>query len=252
MSLTEAEVSLCNQALDRIGSKNFTYAVQTGVEGVKCNLIYEQTRDTLLRSYEWPFASDRLALVSVWLTGVSYITDQYIWENNLLYKCAVAHTSSTFATDLAAEKWTLYSTRPSFEYDYQYELPADFLRLKGGEGMDYYAANYDVDGTLFLTNNEVVNIRYIKKETDTTLFDTLFIEVLIVTLAKRLLYSLAGTNVPELKKELEEELAVLQQQILSIDLREVNDLRGSPRNISRGQIGPIPIGQPESSVDRKG
>ncbi len=62
MSLTEAEVKVANQALDRIGSKNFTYAVQTGVEALKCITIYEQTRNALQRSFEWSFASARKTL----------------------------------------------------------------------------------------------------------------------------------------------------------------------------------------------
>jgi hypothetical protein len=63
MSLTAAEIVVCNQALDKFGASNFTYARQTSNEAVKCNLHYSQTRDALLRSFEWNFASARSQLV---------------------------------------------------------------------------------------------------------------------------------------------------------------------------------------------
>lgn len=63
MALTEAEIAVCNQSLDKLGAATFTYAVQTGNEAIKCNRHYEQTRDALLRSFEWNFASARAELV---------------------------------------------------------------------------------------------------------------------------------------------------------------------------------------------
>src|SRR4030043_2361618 len=61
--MTEAEVVLCNQSLDRLGAATFTYAAQTSNEALKCIRHYEQTRDALLRSFDWPFASARAELV---------------------------------------------------------------------------------------------------------------------------------------------------------------------------------------------
>jgi len=108
MALVQAEVDVANQSLSRIGSKNFTLAVQTSVQGVQANLNFDQTRDALLRSFVWPFAKVRLRLVSDWLTDTQYTTDQYVWEEGLLYKCNTAHTSDVFATDIA--NWTLKSS----------------------------------------------------------------------------------------------------------------------------------------------
>ncbi len=110
MALTTAEVDICKQSLDKIGAKTFTFGDVTSRQSVKCLLNFDQTRNALLRSYEWPFARTRLRLVSGWLTDTIYTTDQYVWQSALLYKCAVAHTSGTFATDLTAAKWTLVST----------------------------------------------------------------------------------------------------------------------------------------------
>lgn len=45
---------------------------------------------------------------SVWVTATSYIEDfDTVFEGTGFYKCIESHTSGTFATDLAAEKWEL-------------------------------------------------------------------------------------------------------------------------------------------------
>lgn len=45
-----------------------------------------------------------------WLTGQSYLVGDMVRQNSLSYVCVVAHTSGTFSTDLAAEKWFLFAT----------------------------------------------------------------------------------------------------------------------------------------------
>lgn len=45
--------------------------------------------------------------VSPWITGTSYAVGACVSQANVIYRCLVAHTSGTFATDLAAGKWTI-------------------------------------------------------------------------------------------------------------------------------------------------
>lgn len=45
--------------------------------------------------------------VAPWLTGTSYTVGRSVSQSNVIYRCLVAHTSGTFATDLAAGKWTI-------------------------------------------------------------------------------------------------------------------------------------------------
>ena len=40
-----------------------------------------------------------------WATTTAYALADLVTESGLFYVCAAAHTSSTFATDLAAGKW---------------------------------------------------------------------------------------------------------------------------------------------------
>jgi len=43
--------------------------------------------------------------ISEWVTSTDYEVDDVVHESNLIYKCLEIHTSGTFATDLAANKW---------------------------------------------------------------------------------------------------------------------------------------------------
>jgi hypothetical protein len=45
--------------------------------------------------------------VNQWLTSTSYQVNDVVIQSNLFYICLSAHTSGTFATDLAAAKWQL-------------------------------------------------------------------------------------------------------------------------------------------------
>jgi len=182
MALLTKEVDVCNQSLDRIGSKNFTLAVQTGVEALKCITIYTQTRNALLRSFEWSFASARKTL-------------------------------SPEVND------------PEFEWDYRFKLPDDYLRFKSDYGLD---DSYDVDarftieGNYYLTNNDEVDLRYIKKVTNPDDFDPLFTEVLVLTLAKKLIPALAGTKSPTLLEDVGRDLADALSHARTVCRQEVN------------------------------
>lgn len=48
--------------------------------------------------------------ISLWLTTTGYAVDDVVIESNKIYICLEAHTSGTFATDLAASKWLRVST----------------------------------------------------------------------------------------------------------------------------------------------
>lgn len=47
--------------------------------------------------------------LSPWATGLAYAVDDIVIQSNKIYKCLIAHTAGTFATDLAALKWTIVS-----------------------------------------------------------------------------------------------------------------------------------------------
>jgi hypothetical protein len=48
--------------------------------------------------------------ISLWLTANPYNVNDIIIESDKIYRCLIAHTSGTFATDLAASKWVEVSS----------------------------------------------------------------------------------------------------------------------------------------------
>lgn len=90
------------------------------------------------------------------------------------------------------------ATAPGFEYDYAYDLPADFLAMRppyegmpGNEDIHY---TYAPEGKQILSNETTMKIRYIKRVTDPNEFDPLFIEVLVLALAVKLSMPLSGAG----------------------------------------------------------
>lgn len=48
-----------------------------------------------------------IGTVTAWLTSTAYVAGDYVTNGGYTYKCLTNHTSGTFATDLAANKWIL-------------------------------------------------------------------------------------------------------------------------------------------------
>ncbi len=186
MALTSAEVDLCNQSISKISATTFTFGDVTSKESKKCLLFFDQIRNALLRSFEWPFARTRLRLVSGWLTDTVYTTDQYVWQSALLYKAAEAHTSDVFATDLTAVKWVLVSSIDAWITATAYalnalvtinallyqalvahtsgtfstDLAAEKWILTSTKPTNVFGFNYDIPASsLRLVENQVVNTR---------------------------------------------------------------------------------------------
>lgn len=191
---------ICNMALGRIGANRLAYTgttetdldANTTLEAIQCNLNYEQTRNSLLRSHWWNFASARANLV-------------------------------------------LDTETPPFEWSYQFKLPDDYLRMR----TVYDSILYTIEGNKFLTNDSEVSIRYIRKVTDVSEFDTLFVEVLVLRLALKLLPALAGTQTPQFRQELKQDLMIEIGKAVTIDSQETNDTGSSDWNNARFGSGKV-------------
>lgn len=152
-----SETEICNMALGRIGSKrinDFTDTNEGNNEIIQCRLHYEQTRDALLRSHWWRFARTRVQL-------------------------------------------SANTTAPDFEYSTAFDLPNDFLRewLPPWEDNSEISGrtrnSYSLEGKQLLSNETTMRLRYVKKVTDVTEFDPLFVEVLILQLALKMVLPLS-------------------------------------------------------------
>lgn len=80
------------------------------------------------------------------------------------------------------------SEQPLFDFDYQFQLPVDCLRVYGTDLPQ--GAEWKVEGRLLLCNYETLNIKYIKKEEDCSLYTPAFVEVLALKIAADCAYSL--------------------------------------------------------------
>jgi hypothetical protein len=191
MSLNETKI--CNMALGRIGAKrinDYDDASERATEAILCRLHYETTRDSLLRSHWWRFARSRATL-------------------------------------------SRNTTDPDFEYSYAYDLPNDFLRMKKpyeSDGVSELLYTYSLEGKQLLSNETTMQIQYIRKVNDANEFDPLFVEVLVLQLALKMVTPLAGPgpNGLALRQDIRNELygsprmPGLMAKVRAIDSEETN------------------------------
>lgn len=201
MALVQTEVDLCNMALGKIGANRITLDAQGSPDGIQCNLHYEQTRDALQRMYHWSFANARAQLV-------------------------------------------VDATAPAFEYDVRYPLPDDFLRMRSDYTIDDSQAigdRYTIEGNWLLTNDDEVDLCYVKKVTDPDDFDPLFKELMVLSLAVKMLYPLAGVSIltVQIGTQLGQELRVLMTRAKMITYSEVNVSGRSDWNWARYSSGTV-------------
>jgi len=164
-----SDTSICNMALGRIGANRINDLSDTSEDSapaIHCRLHYEQTRDAQLRSGIWKFAITRATL-------------------------------------------SVNTVAPDFGFDNAYDLPADFLRMinvfeDNNNGEDVTRYTYRIEGDQILSDEDDMEIRYVKRVTDPTAFDPLFVEVLVLQLALKLVMPLSQDKA--LRREIYDEL----------------------------------------------
>lgn len=93
---------------------------------------------------------------------------------------------------------------PAFGFNFAYQLPADYLRLVSvnGETMPYDPSVYSpdayvcwqVEGRKILTNFDApIQVRYLRREEDTSLWDASFIELFACRIAAELTMKVNGS-----------------------------------------------------------
>jgi len=88
---------------------------------------------------------------------------------------------------------TVDPTPPAFGWLYRFELPSDCLRPLEVDDCPY--TKWTREGNYILTNgNEDLKLKYIKRVTDTDLFDPMFVEVLALYLAFDISFQLTQSS----------------------------------------------------------
>lgn len=193
MALPTTKTDICNLSLSRIGAKAVTEAqitADTDPRAQHCNRHYEQTRDALIRSHWWRFASDRVALVAT-------DTPDFEWSNAFTLPDDFLRMKSIFEDNNTVDKTSL--------------LP------------------YALEDDILLYSESTCQIRYIKQVTTIADFDPLFIEALVLQLALKLISPLAGVGSAgqSLLKEVKDELfgrGGAMERIRTMDRQETNTI----------------------------
>ena len=170
-------------------------------------------------------------------------------ENSVTAKKVLLHYDVVRDGLLRSHRWnfaaeraelTASVTTPDFGYTYQYPLPADCLRVRELNGVqaDLIDAIYMVEGGNILTDASVAKILYTKAVTDTTLFDSLFVEAFVTKLAAELAVDISQSS--QKKSELISEFESIDfSRAVQIDAYEgrspvVGPGRNSASLIARG------------------
>lgn len=120
---------------------------------------------------------------------------------NLLYPKARDEVLRSHNWCCAIERQPLAQSDYSIgsEYSYQYQLPTDPYCLRVLGMPENLTADYEIEGRQLLTNETSVIIKYIKRIENTSLFDSLLADAIVLKLALKLSYKI----VPDLKVRVE-------------------------------------------------
>lgn len=158
-----ADVDVCNLALQKLGAKRIASLTEDSRNARSCNNLYAQVRDAELRAHPWSFAIGRAIL----------------------------------APD---------ATGPAFDYLYQFTLPTDCLRPLPPNDNDL---DWKVEGRKILTSvvrgsailpatvstsSPVMALIYIRRITDPTLFDAIFVEAFAAMLGYEMCEEITQSN----------------------------------------------------------
>lgn len=161
---------VCNLALQKLGAKRISALTDQSPSARACNLLYDSARRAELRKYDWNFAIKRAQL----------------------------------AADTPAPTWGRQNS---------FTLPSDYIKLTNGYPEEL-AANQNVvgltvaftanmtglkdwviEGKAIVTNDQgPINVRYISDVTDTTLWDSLFVQTVACAMALGMCEELTQSN----------------------------------------------------------
>lgn len=144
---------------------------------------------------------------AAWAPGTNYAVNDFITYASQIYQCLIANTASnSFTIDLTKGWWfetTFISWNylgpipgnagPMYEWAYAYELPTDFILLIELNGQNCwqgvqntgntFGSLYEIYQKRIYCNTQYADIKYNRFETDTTNFDSMFAEALVLNLA---------------------------------------------------------------------
>ncbi|MGE4503763.1 MAG: hypothetical protein AB7D51_00320 [Desulfovibrionaceae bacterium] len=128
--------------------------------------LADTTRAARLCNQRWPATRDAVLRAHPW-------------------NCAMARAELAAATE-----------RPTWKWDWSYQLPTDCLRVVGVvDSEERDVAQWEVQGGTLLCNEPApINIAYVRRETDPRRYDPLLAEALAARMAATLAYPLTAST----------------------------------------------------------
>ena len=193
---TKFEASFTNCVVFLLASKLAYSATQQPALGVQ---YYEMYQKTLLAAKAadmqegTPEIIVSRALLLIGIAQISLVDDGKITIINSMYatcrdEVLRAHTWN-FAVKRSGALAT--TTAPNFGYTYAYTLPSDCLRV-----VELYNSTspWRVENSVLLTNDTVARVKYVAQITDTTKFNSSFMNALVYNLASKLAFPIANQS----------------------------------------------------------
>lgn len=234
------DIQIANLALSLIGGKEITALDATTQQGRVCLKWFAPTRDEVLASHPWNFATTRARLTLTWLafSGVAFADN----GAGLIRATYAAHGLTTgqrihiklvegvpnangtwYITvidpntfDLQASAFSGSHTSgtgswlaaPLFGWDYKYPLPADCIRvnkINGHEGNEEDSSPYAVEAGTLLCNDDSILLSYIYQHVTYAAWPQEFINAFAALLASYIATELAlsSNKGAELRKQYE-------------------------------------------------
>ena len=149
------EVSICSNALRRLGDSPITSLTEDSERARLCNALYAPARDSLLRSHAFNFSITRASLAQLSTAPSFEFAHQYL---------------------LPTDPFCLRVLKMEFD-DFKFKIE-----------------NLAGEGRVLLTDEGTANILYIARITDPNLFDSIFVDTLTAKLAAELAYPITNTT----------------------------------------------------------
>jgi hypothetical protein len=121
---------------------------------------------------------------------------------------------------------TQVASEPAFGWRNGFEIPTDCLRVFEVNGWDLARreGNWELEGRLVMTDEEMVDIRYIRRVEDANLFDSIFVEAFATKLAGAVTMSITGSG-PMASELLKQYEALVSSKARRIDAFESRPAR---------------------------
>jgi hypothetical protein len=244
MSTAGTPVEVSNGALAKIGQgPPFVVTMADVTKAAKlCNERIEPCRKFILRLHPWNFAMGRRTIT------LAAITNAVNNGAGLIRITATAHGKTTGTiinitgvqgTTEANATWTItvidantfdlqtstftntyvsggtYCTKPAFDFDFQFTLPTDSLRvIRVNDGDEPYR----VEGRQILYDGDTIDLRYVTDMAISTSWDSMAYELLQAYLAYDICFAL--TQSLTLKGQLFDQFMKLSRQSKFVDATE--------------------------------